>query len=178
MSMLGGMLGQEGGGGGSSGGPLAQLMTSVVNNPSLQRMAEDPQIRNMVDSVIGDASQPQDIGSLMNRVLPQMVPMMGQLFGGGSGNTGQAQAPVDDGVLDQQLSPSEASRWREIMSRDGDAMVRASDPPAGGVSEVYAAGESAGKSGGLMGLVDSIGEGGQGEASDKDQEGDRSDMYV
>ncbi|GMH36481.1 hypothetical protein BSKO_04349 [Bryopsis sp. KO-2023] len=174
MSMLGGMLNQQGGGaGGPGGGPLAQLMDSVVNNPSLQRMAEDPQIRSMVDNVIGDDS-PQDVGSLMNRLLPQMMPMMGQLFGGGSGNSRQTQAPISDTVIDQQLTPEEASRWKQIISRD--ALEQTSNPPTEGVSEVYAAGESAGRSGGLMGLVDSIGE--EEDSRDNEREGGRSDMYV
>lgn len=82
---LGALLGSLGGPGGASGGPgaasgggnpLMDMMANMAQNPNIQRLVESPEMQNMADQLDSGNS---DFGNL----IAQMMPVVGNMLGGG-----------------------------------------------------------------------------------------------
>lgn len=195
MSLLGSMIQRPPGGGDANqpqgtnptGGGLSQLLSNMMNNPAVQRMAENPEILRMVDNVMGGGSDSQDAGDMMSRlgsfewgcicsfailfitevfflnvrVGSQVIPMMTQMLGGGSQQQQQGAAHEAD-IADQG-----SVLCRELGADEAarwtqvihrDLSLQNSATPQECLSEAYLAGEGFVRTGGLSGLLSDLDE--------------------
>ncbi|CAD7695731.1 unnamed protein product [Ostreobium quekettii] len=148
------------------GGGLMQVFQSLASNPAVQQMASNPAIQRIVEDVAGDESGPGDLGSIMSRMMPMVGPLVSQLRGGQGtgapttsptegGRSSEDQSTVrredidsaNDGEPDNawegELSPEDATRWRELIQADEAAQGSLPQQPP--FSDAYIAGMDSSK---------------------------------
>lgn len=183
-SLIGSGTGPEEGQPQASGG-LANLMERMMNNPTMQQMISNPSVQRVVEEVVSDESQ--DFGTVMNRMLPMVGPVMSEILGGmGTPEQTQnmAEQPLNrhDGVVtaldvnstandddnhqdwENELPPEEAAAWRATMQCDEIAQASMSPQPP--LSDVYVAGSQNWKPRRVLGSVEQSRDAGEGDESE------------